>query len=137
MITLAHLHSRFPTCLCLPLGLDVDLSWNLWVKLILGFPRLRDYFWFLDWYLVWDLRLSPQCGGSGPFWVTTWLGGSSFYSYHWDPSTVVMDRVLCLHFLSFYLCVLWWMVISLWWIISLIVLYFVSWIWKGWCNLLL
>ena len=107
-----------------------------------GFPWLRYYFYFWDWYPIWKLRLSTQHGGSGPFWVSTWSGGSAFYSYHWDPYVDAMARVPCLVFLSFYLCVLWWIVVSLWWLVmslwwmvSLIVLYFVSWIQKGWCNL--
>ena len=66
VMTLAHLHIRFPTCHCLPLGigvicvlstLEIDCYQDsLPQNIVLSCGLLS----------VWDLSLSPQHGGSGP-----------------------------------------------------------------------
>ena len=78
-MTLSHLHSRFPTCVLVPLGLDVNLCvGTLWVSIILGFLDIREYLWLCDFsilFVTWDYLLSiVGVGHLGP----TWSGGSAF-----------------------------------------------------------
>ena len=90
-MTLSRLHIRFPTCVVVPLGLDVDLCIEtLWVSILYRIPRLWEYLWFCDLiscFGTWDYLLSVV--GVGHLGSTR-SGGSAFYSYHWDPSVVIV-----------------------------------------------
>ena len=77
---------HLPTCIVdfLRVCVAFEFSWyfclgTLWDSLLLGDSLNLDVgFDFWVCYPIWDLRLSPQCGRSGPFWVTTRSRGSAF-----------------------------------------------------------
>ena len=85
-MTLSHLHSRFPTCLCGAFGSRCQsMCWNLWVSILLGFLDLETTcaMWFDILFGTWDYLLSTV---GVDHLGSTRSGGSAFYSYHWDPS---------------------------------------------------
>ena len=85
---------------------------NLWVSILLGFPRLREYLymWFDVLFGTWDNILSAV---GVDHLGSTQSGGSAFYSYHWDPSIVTMARAFLVGiYLHFVHGSLWCMVIS-------------------------
>ena len=119
---------------------------NLWVSILLGFPRRREYLymWFDIMFGTCDYLLSAV--GVGHL-GSMWLGGSPFsllpYRSVWDT----MAGAFLLAFIFILIMDHWCMVISLLmdvisllmygcimyvrWAHLLIVL--VSWIWRGWC----
>ena len=137
-MTLAGLHSRFPTCLVC-----------LWVQMLI-YLRTFELEYFQDFL---DLESTLICG------LISYLGLETISSTRWEWSIQVpCGRVVvlftftieirsqspwlelpCLHFLSFYLCIIMmnvyifydgWMY-HVWWMVSFILLYFVSWIQGG------
>ena len=141
-MTLSFLHIRFPTCVVVPLGLDVDLCvGTLWASILLGFLDTREYLWLCDLFILfgtWDYLLSlVGVGHLG----STWSGGSAFSLLPWlEHSLLAFTFIMFIDHYDRWLYLLRWMLYLYSWMdVSCMVdgfIYFivlVSWIWRGWC----
>ena len=128
-MTLFHLHSRFPTCLCLPLGLDVTCVLVPWVRLLSGFP------WPICWF--WLLGLLSYLGRetiSSAWWEWT------LYEIPWCLMVVLFTSTIEMHWFNVMAgvpCSAFYLIIFLCTMMDgyTYCILFYSWILKRWCNL--
>ena len=107
--------------LCASRSRFLSMCWNPWVSILLGFLGFREYLCCVIWYYVWDLRLSPQRSGSGPFR----FHAVGWYCFLLLPLRSIQDIVAGAFLLalpSFWLWIIdvwlylfWWMLYFYWW----------------------